>query len=181
MRLANIPPPMALHEIELVDNAVDAAFSSDNQYLAILYHDSAGVFACSEHGTAAPDPKLHKTWKLPTTPDLVAAQICFGSDESIQILLYNLGSASTQLYSTDNGGMMLSKPVGKINLLGPTLDDSQFYYTADQQICISRNDEAMKDRSSDDLWREHRLPIAPVKVEACVVEDSVRRLNAFQD
>jgi elongator complex protein 1 len=46
LRVANIPPPMALDEIELRNNALDVAVNKDGTEIAVLHQSSVSVFAC---------------------------------------------------------------------------------------------------------------------------------------
>ena len=68
MRLANVPPPMALHEIALAHNAVDVAVSgcirdedADAVIIAVLYREGCALYTWPLDSQAQKEPWLSST------------------------------------------------------------------------------------------------------------------------
>lgn len=54
LRTANIPPPMALDEVEIADNAIDVAFNRSGNVCAVLQRERISIYECNY---AAKPPK----------------------------------------------------------------------------------------------------------------------------
>ncbi len=86
LRLANIPPPMALHELALDQNAIDVAFSQSNTRLAVLHETSISVFDWDIESKVPKPPSLQFTIKTVLTPGTYNRQICFYGESDVLTL-----------------------------------------------------------------------------------------------
>ncbi len=94
MRYANIPPPMALHELELDANVIDVAFASEDPnrkllLVAVLHHNGISVYSWPVHSLACKGPTLF--WHMDTAPtltfkDSIPVGLVFASNTSLAIL-----------------------------------------------------------------------------------------------
>lgn len=97
MRVANVPPPMALHDIELPDNAIDVAFNSMSRRIAVLHENSVSLFESSGK-LASAEPHLKTTFNLPTTPTKIAHQVCIRDEDDIFVLISNVESGTALIH-----------------------------------------------------------------------------------
>lgn len=58
LKTANIPPPMALHDIEVASNAIDVALNHDASSIAVLHNDGISIFGWSGPSAASTEPEL---------------------------------------------------------------------------------------------------------------------------
>ncbi|PBP19397.1 IKI3 family protein [Diplocarpon rosae] len=58
LKMANVPPPMALHDLEVPSNAIDVAFSADGSLVAVLHQQGISVFEWKSVAASAPPPVL---------------------------------------------------------------------------------------------------------------------------
>lgn len=94
MRLANVPPPMALQEIDLPGNAIDIAVSVDHSdelsiTLAVLHYSGISLFSWAIKTVANKAPCLK--WTIETPPKTTDAseaslQISFTTAETLLVL-----------------------------------------------------------------------------------------------
>ena len=83
--LANIPPPMALHEVNLTQNVVDVAFNDSGSDFAVLHGNSISTY----HYEAADSifsPPTFSTSCDPPIKNSVLRQIRFMNESSIIVL-----------------------------------------------------------------------------------------------
>ncbi|KAK3050381.1 putative elongator complex protein 1 [Extremus antarcticus] len=109
LRTANVPPPMALDEVDLPDNALDVAINGDGTELAVLHHSSVSVLSCDYAAKPPKMAKLHSSQILPkhTSDDIRKMQL--SGDRALQIradrdsICYEEveGSSSTPINSSD--------------------------------------------------------------------------------
>ncbi|KAK0107092.1 hypothetical protein ONS95_003799 [Cadophora gregata] len=58
LRTANVPPPMALHEIVVPSNTIDVAFNVDASLIAVLHQKGISIFEWKSVTSSAPPPAL---------------------------------------------------------------------------------------------------------------------------
>ncbi|PVH84364.1 elongator complex protein-like protein 1 [Cadophora sp. DSE1049] len=58
LRTANVPPPMALHEIDVPSNAIDVAFNAVASLIAVLHQNGISIFQWKSVASSAPPPAL---------------------------------------------------------------------------------------------------------------------------
>lgn len=98
LRVANVPPPMALHEVELTDNAVDVAINSDNSRIAVLHEASVSIYECKDKASMSSEPFLKTHFALPTCTSQMAKQICVNGLEDVFVLLSDLTTGMHVIY-----------------------------------------------------------------------------------
>ena len=88
MRFANVPPPMAQHEVTLESNAVDVAISPVTQdpntvTIAVLHDDGCSFYSWSLESRAQKPPSPVWASGFPTRkalPEMMNAQIAYGTN-----------------------------------------------------------------------------------------------------
>ena len=90
-RSANIPPPMALHEIAVQQNIYDAAFSADNSTIAVLHQGGIAIYSWDITSTYSSPPSF--TGRLTYLQNILEEehpqQICFSANREILTLHYS--------------------------------------------------------------------------------------------
>ncbi|KAH7061357.1 IKI3 family protein [Macrophomina phaseolina] len=86
LRLANVPPPMALHEVQLESNAVDVAVNSSSTLIAVLNDSEVCVYRYEVSNKSAHDP-VFDTRHAFGDPSAKPRQIAFRGDSEICVLL----------------------------------------------------------------------------------------------
>ena len=115
MRLANIPPPMALHEIILEEPAIDVAITIEHEEtlsarMAVLHHTGVSLWQWPLTSLAQ-SPPVHK-WSHSLCggierPGLTSVQIAWSGD-GILILFNYIGATGVEIISTD-GALLASQ------------------------------------------------------------------------
>ncbi|EGO56305.1 hypothetical protein NEUTE1DRAFT_122867 [Neurospora tetrasperma FGSC 2508] len=85
---ANVPPPMALYDIEVDYPVTDIAFSKDAFQMAVLHQKGMHLFALEKQGPAGhrAAPKLIKTISLDNFENKCQLQIAFAAPSQVQVL-----------------------------------------------------------------------------------------------
>ncbi|KAI9729846.1 MAG: hypothetical protein M1834_006595 [Cirrosporium novae-zelandiae] len=87
LRLANVPPPMALHELEVSANSLDVAFNQDGTKLVVLHHSSLSIYGINYDAKPIPAPVLHRSVELTSSSSKIHnQQVCVLEDELIYVL-----------------------------------------------------------------------------------------------
>lgn len=86
LKLANVPPPMALFDLELPSNAIDFAMIGSNKGLAVLHQQGIELYELDLSTKPAKAPKL--VCKMPCPPH--GRQISFRGDEELVVLVENV-------------------------------------------------------------------------------------------
>lgn len=84
LRIANIPPPMSMLELEVGSPAVDVAFSSSGTRLAVLSNRDFALFAFDMQKRPIAQPKL--LWKSEDLEGHNPRQVAFVGDDRLCIL-----------------------------------------------------------------------------------------------
>jgi elongator complex protein 1 len=84
---ANIPPPLALHEISVGSNAIDVAFNG-NMSIAVLHQDGISVFDYKSFSasTSPPIVKDQYTFKGTESSESFYQQLCFSQSREVLVL-----------------------------------------------------------------------------------------------
>ncbi|KUJ12018.1 elongator complex protein-like protein 1 [Mollisia scopiformis] len=87
-RAANIPPPMALHEVEVQSNALDVAFNADTSLVASLHSQGISLFEWKAATVPSVSPNLtgRVTFAQIDRQQSVYQQICFGRTNELLVL-----------------------------------------------------------------------------------------------
>jgi elongator complex protein 1 len=109
LRSANIPPPMALYEVNVSHNISDVAFSSNTSSIAILHQGGIAIYSWEINSTSSSPPALsgRATFK-DTLGGATPQQICFNEVGDILTLdQTETSTPSLQRYS-------FSKETGRV-------------------------------------------------------------------
>lgn len=87
LRLANVPPPMALHEVQLENNAIDLAINTSSSLIAVLHNSEVCIYRYEISTKAAQDPVLNTRHAFEHHPAARPRQIAFRDDSEIFVLL----------------------------------------------------------------------------------------------
>lgn len=115
LAIANVPPPIAFREYELLDNALDVAVSSTNEKFAVLTsrHDvqihSIGLEDMKNGGTRAMDVIEKQVLSLDSE---LVKQVAFIQDSVVAVLVDTASSSKVVLVDVDNRDI----PVGEVEL-----------------------------------------------------------------
>lgn len=118
-RIANVPPPLALHEITVDSNIVDLALSADSSLLAVLHHQGICIFQWNPENPSSPAPRLIAEIKFhpakATLKWIVLQQICFSGTSELVTLQKDETHSSIAFYSFNTGAGSIerldSKPI----------------------------------------------------------------------
>ncbi|CAL3971291.1 unnamed protein product [Diplocarpon coronariae] len=88
LRTANVPPPMALHELHVPSNAIDVAFNADGSLIAVLHQQGISMFEWQSVAASASPPVLTGRVTFENTDHCKVAQqqISFVDTDHVLIL-----------------------------------------------------------------------------------------------
>lgn len=87
-RTANVPPPMALHDIDIPSNAVDIAFNTDGLHIAVLHQQGLSIFEWKNVAASGPAPQLtgRVTFSKTESSDAISLQVSFTNKDEVLVL-----------------------------------------------------------------------------------------------
>ncbi|KAF2086110.1 elongator complex protein [Saccharata proteae CBS 121410] len=85
LRLANVPPPMALHEVSLKGNAIDVAVNASSTVLATLHENVLCFYDYDPRTKPVPEPTIQTCMSLPVSPTYWK-QLAFRGDSEVYTL-----------------------------------------------------------------------------------------------
>jgi len=87
-RAANIPPPMALHEISVHSNVLDVAFNADASEIAVLHQQGISIFEWKNLSASSPAPELtgRYTFEKIESSEGNFLQISFSENSDVLVL-----------------------------------------------------------------------------------------------
>lgn len=115
-KTANIPPPMALHEIEIPPNALDVAINKDATAIAVLYGEGISLFEWKSTSAASFEPELigKITFEKLESSSGNFQQITFGGEDRILALQRNDEDDVVKTFGFNND-------TGRMGEMGPVL------------------------------------------------------------
>ena len=137
MRLANIPPPMALHELALPQNAIDIAITvaSGVTFLGILMEDSVSLYEWNLPSDYKKEPHLKWTAELGHPQPLNNEQNHINRVFN-RLINFDGGADISVLQSASQGAQI----VDRIAVMDPNKGEIQRFVTAeDDQLRISES------------------------------------------
>ena len=144
LRLANIPPPLALHELDLPGNIVDCAVNSTNSRLAVLHDCAISLFDCSQKSCSSPEPRMTETLSLPPAGEFVPLQICFSGENEVFVLLSDLSNGNSLLYDTQRSSYTQTLSPSKMMRLCPAVDFAHVFAADDCRLSRLKTGRSMK-------------------------------------
>lgn len=109
---ANVPPPMALHEITVNSNAADVAFNGDSS-IAVLHQQGISLFEYKNVSASGSPPTLNGrfTFEETESPESFYQQISFSQNNEILVLQQYQGGSVIKRYGfNEDSGRMEEKP-----------------------------------------------------------------------
>lgn len=93
LRTANVPPPMAMFEIEAGHTVIDVAFAKDNSTMAVLHHGGIDLYEWQTRNARSLKPQLLGQYTIQNGGILTegALQICFASRYEPLVLYHSQG------------------------------------------------------------------------------------------
>ncbi|KAH7125271.1 elongator complex protein 1 [Dendryphion nanum] len=98
LRIANIPPPMSLFQIQLAYPAVDVMLSAKNMQIVVVSNKDVSVFALELNTRPVQPPKL--LWRSTDLKGHLPRQVAFVDDQHIYML--------TDSWESDENGLWIS-------------------------------------------------------------------------
>lgn len=109
MRFASVPPPMALHELCLSENAIDVAVSVANSeehkaLIAILHREGVTMYELDMS-----KPRLTPSFKWSTKvihselPNLMHQQVSFSKEQTVSVLSSSFGRSAVCVLDVESG------------------------------------------------------------------------------
>lgn len=98
-RTANIPPPMAMFEVQTATSIIDVTFTPNNSHMAVLHHTGVDVYEWQTRAGRSLAPKL--TIKVPpVTGDgtVTPVQVAMPKPDELAILAVHNGKARATTY-----------------------------------------------------------------------------------
>jgi elongator complex protein 1 len=89
-RTANVPPPMALFELEVVSAIVDVSFSPNNEYMAVLHQKGAKLYQWQTNGPRSLRPTLRASTATDDASEVHPLAIAVQDSGNISVLAYTL-------------------------------------------------------------------------------------------
>ena len=98
-RTANIPPPMALHEITAHSNVIDIAFNGDASSIAVLHQQGISLFEWKDLSPTSSAPVLigRFTFEKLKSPDALYQQIAFSGSSQNSVLALQRSKSGSNL------------------------------------------------------------------------------------
>lgn len=144
LRLANVPPPMARHEVHLAQSAIDVAISFSGTRIAVLHEDQVCIYAYDLISKPISEPVLERNLVLPPSVQH-PRQVAFTRDLDVYVLLGSVGPIPDSVCYLCSGGDSegIYKEIGLQESVAifPTLDY--------QSICIQAKDGSVASLNPD--------------------------------
>lgn len=112
LRTANVPPPMALHDLEIPSNAIDVAFNADTSLLAVLHQQGISIFEWRSTAASAPPPELtgRVTFQKSDFCKATYQQITFADTNQVLVLQRDETGQKIVRYGFNDSGRMEEIP-----------------------------------------------------------------------
>ncbi|EME44621.1 hypothetical protein DOTSEDRAFT_53662 [Dothistroma septosporum NZE10] len=126
LRAANVPPPMAFDEVDLVSNAVDVAVNQKGTEIAVLHNAQVTFWSC-DYGSKP----VRRARSRPTpaadlnTEGLVHRQIVFGRDNDIIVASSAVNASGTSLTRVGGNRGHSVDGVNVVSIFCPSTDDER--------------------------------------------------------
>jgi len=128
LRVANIPPPMSLHQIDLANNAIDVAISASNKRVAVLSENDVSIYAFDIHKKPIPAPSV--LWRSAIPRHHYSRQVAFKGDTDVLVLTDKREGGESALWRCREEKVELQERIegfGCISNLFPGIEGSRLY------------------------------------------------------
>lgn len=183
LRWANVPPPMALHEVDLPNVVRDCAVNISNSKLAVLLKSSTSVFDISQTSTSDPEPKLASRLPLPKNLDLFPLQVSFSKRDDVWVLFSDLRRGINCVYNVSQLLQIFSFQASKVARLLPVVGTCRILIENDHNILDPNLGDCDKETNNLNTsgFITCSLPAATPWVEAIADKENVRILSNLED
>lgn len=110
MRFASVPPPMALHELYLSENAIDVAVSVANPdehkaLIAVLHREGVTMYEFDISAKPRSPPSLKWSTKIihSELQNVVHQQVSFGKEQTVSVLSSDLSGSAVFALDVESG------------------------------------------------------------------------------
>ncbi|CBX92067.1 similar to elongator complex protein 1 [Plenodomus lingam JN3] len=171
LRLANVPPPMALQTLSLESVPVDVALSKSGTRLAILSNCELAVYALDMH--KRPIPKPVPVWRSDALKDYSPRHVAFFGNESIHVLIDNWDEEEAFLWRSEGTDVVPHGPIMETENVSSLLSsvDHSAIYTEFQNGALHQVD--MTEDMSPQTPLVQKLPTFCAEVQVAHVEGQV--------
>ncbi|ORY64099.1 elongator complex protein [Pseudomassariella vexata] len=111
-RTANVPPPMAMFELDTESAIVDVGFSPDNTYMGVLHQSGFDLYQWQTKGQRSTMPSLLSSVPREASPgdEVIALQITVSADGSVHVLCFE-STTTICGYSFDISAKQVSETI----------------------------------------------------------------------
>ena len=123
LRVANVPPPMALHELELEFVAIDAALSMSGTRLAVLSDTDVAIYALDMRKRPVPPPTL--LWRTTFSQDCCPRQVAFIQDDQFFVLTDDWDMDESSIWASEDKELVYCghlTGLGRVSSIVPNVD-----------------------------------------------------------
>ncbi|CAK4027346.1 kinase complex, IKAP component [Lecanosticta acicola] len=136
LRTANVPPPMALDEIDLPANTVDVAISKKGTKIAVLHQDSVSIWDCDYSSKPAKRPKLSSAVPLSTDSSFaVPRQLVLDENDEVLVVSSGVNMEGAQLACLPTRDSAATVDLDGVTLISDTNHKRTIYENASGAIC----------------------------------------------
>jgi elongator complex protein 1 len=109
LRIANIPPPMSLHQLTLSQKAIDVAFSVSSTRLAILSEVDVALYTIDLKKQPVPPPAL--VWRSEAFQGLCPRHVAFFGKDQVGVLTDAWEEEESLLWVIGEGSLYRKGPI----------------------------------------------------------------------
>lgn len=173
MRTANVPPPMALHELKLDDNIVDVAVNSAISQVVVLSRTSVNVYSYGASPKQFSPPEFISTHPLPADCG-APSQISLCGNEFVAVLTHQGNENEDRVYvwSKDSSRWSVFETgMEHLSTISTSSDFQTLYIQAQKGLVLQASPES----GALQLRDEVKLPTFCPWIEVVTVGDQVSR------
>ncbi|KAK8039223.1 iki3 [Apiospora rasikravindrae] len=174
LRTANMPPPMAMYELQLESSVVDVAFSPDNAYMAAFHQGGVDLYKWQVKGQRSLTPLLVNTLPLSditSTGILIPRQVSVCDNGNLQLLIQNQYSERHSVQLDATSSQLLRSDIAKAGQLYGFASQSQ---SLDAQCIAQATSGRITNISAESGTVGEQSLRLPVQQPWCVVTGSVQ-------
>ena len=136
LRLANIPPPMSRHKIQLKENIIDVCFSHEDSIIAVLHEQSVSILQYEVRSKSPGSPKLERIQALLKVKTLLPRQITMSDELDAFVLAYDVEAGTDVILEIPvrEEGEIKIRPAAPVNIT------NIFRVSNSNTVCSLRHD-----------------------------------------
>ena len=171
LRQANVPPPMALYELDLPEIALDAAISRSSSIVAIMHRNSISrvKFQHKAEPTVKTESGPNKSSTPSSSTNIIPIQIAAVGDGEVYVLSKDLEKNEFLVYKSPDGSPCYTSS----NAVKMSLFASVNY----QCLCLIEDKTILKLQPRS----QSRICTFPMEVVEAALWSSLEAVSTFQD